>query len=172
MTNLDMSAAGNTEPLGELNCGLHCAGEYETALDDADTAIAALDGTVQSDDTLLVKAHYRRVRSKPTVARLRQSHASCDSACLCMLQIAAIIGLGRDKDLAAAVRKGTAAFSRPEPVQRLRSALASDTSPLTAAWLAKVPSCHHELLCRLDYLPAAMEDAAYECKGRFADKHA
>ena len=70
MTNLDMTAAGNTEPLGELSWWLHCAGEYETALDDADAAIADLDGTVHSDDTLLVKAHYRRVSSNPIVARL------------------------------------------------------------------------------------------------------
>ena len=47
---------------------MHCAGEYETALADADAAIEAMNGTLRTDDKILVKAHYRRVCAQPAFA--------------------------------------------------------------------------------------------------------
>ena len=37
------------------------SGDYETALADAEAAIAILDGSMQCDEKMLIKAHDRRV---------------------------------------------------------------------------------------------------------------
>ena len=49
-----------------------------------------------------------------------------------------MVGLKCDQDIPGAVRVGMAAFSRLEPAQRLRSALVTEASPLSVAWLAQV----------------------------------
>jgi hypothetical protein len=119
----------------------HCSGDFEAALADAEAAIAVLDGGMQCDEKYMIKAQFRRVRNAPASPALLFAISSTIDGL--NLQVAAMLGLKRDKDIAGAVRAGMAAFSCPEAAQRLRSALVSETSPLYAAWLAQVCRSHH-----------------------------
>ena len=141
-----------------------CVGEHGIALDDADAAIAALGGAFGVDDTLLVKAHYRRVSGIAALAQLRVVKHRLTRALLAC-QIAAIVGLGHGKDIANAVRRGMAAFSLPEPAQRLRAALAMETSPLTANWLAEVFVCYQPCAARISFVWPQSCQAARGCSG-------
>lgn len=77
-----------------------------------------------------------------TAAGLRSQYillASPSSACGAFLQVAALVALGHDEAIGAAVAAGLAS----EGGAHLRAALLSSASPLTTAWLAQVCQLLH-----------------------------
>ena len=60
-SNLDLSGHVPVSSVWVLSAEARCVGDYTTALNDAEAAIAALIGVIAGDNKLLVKAHYRKV---------------------------------------------------------------------------------------------------------------